>query len=102
MQSPEGKIFAGNILCQEHREMIHYQWFIEANDRLVVSRTLLFLIRIHYVIVLTYYITYRIRLLHCNLLCIIKKVKNIFMPADADAVKLNKNLKDKNLEKIIK
>ena len=86
MQSPEGKIFAGNILCQVHREMIH-----DANDRLVVSRTLLFSIRIHYVIVLTYYITYRIRLLHCNLLCIIKKIKNIFMPADADAVKLNKN-----------
>ena len=37
MQSPEGKIFAGNILCQVHREMIH-----DANDRLVVSRTLLF------------------------------------------------------------
>ena len=46
MQSPEGKIFAGNILCQVHREMIH-----DANDRLVVSRTLLFSIRIHYVIV---------------------------------------------------
>ena len=63
MQSPEGKIFAGNILCQEHREMIH-----DAIDRLVVSRTLLFLIRIHYVIV------QRIKYVTC-LLCIIKKCK---------------------------
>ena len=56
MQSPKGKIFAGNILCQEHREMIH-----DANDRLVVSRTLLFSIRIHYVILFFDGITYRIR-----------------------------------------